>query len=357
MAQVIDSVAHLAWPVIIAFCAIKIGPSLRDIISQRDVRAKGGPGGLELEVGGQPISAQRAVDDQRKETEALRAQFSLLAAQVDVLAATSTASVPGGLEADPRLVPGAPGTLGYANSSDAPLTTRRVLWVDDEPQNNAYEIAALQDRGVEVVQSASTRDAIFKLAQQGGFDAVITDMGRFESGHLRSTAGLDLLTWIEQSGPSVPVVVYTSRHGAHQHGAKALEAGAIGATASATELFELLGVNFGPLSGLRLESEVLRAVREGQVEEVQELHHRGPVDAIVRLSERTVGVEIKAWLQTPSPSVVNDVLARLSNLVDKGEFDEVWLITSRPIPGRKGTDDGTVLILTLEELREHLRAC
>src|ERR1035438_8949283 len=266
MARIIDSAAQLAGALIVAFCVIKFGPSLREIVSQREVRAKGGPSGLELEIGGQPVSTQRAVDDQRKETEALRARLSLLAAQVDVLSTETATSTSNESQVVSSLVPGAPGSMAYTDpSADPLLPVRRVLWVDDEPENTAYEVAALKDRGVEVSQSRSTQDAIAKLAGPEGFDAVITDMQRLENGHLRRTAGLELITWIRQSGLSIPVLVYASRQSVNEYASAVLDAGGVGAAASATELFELLGMNFGPLSGFRLESEVLRRSEERRV--------------------------------------------------------------------------------------------
>jgi CheY-like chemotaxis protein len=354
VAHIIDSVAHLAWPIIVIFCVVKFGPSLREIISQREIKAKGGPSGVELKIGGQPLSAQRAVDDQRKETEALRAQLSLLAAQVDRLTTQATAS--GGDEA--ALLEPASRPLTHPDPADGPaLPVRRILWVNDEPEGSAYEIAALQDRGVEVTQCTTTQGAIALLAGPTDFDAVVTDMQRLENGQLKRTAGLDLIAWMNKSGLSTPVVVYTSRTSANEFAHAVLRAGGIGTTASATELFELLGINFGPLSEFRLEAEVLQILRASEPDEIAESDSHGPVDIRMQRENRRIGVEVKAWLQSPSPRAVESVLSRLSALVAKGEFDEVWLVSPYQLDAPKAKRSGSaspVRTLTVDELREHL---
>jgi CheY-like chemotaxis protein len=286
----------------------------------------------------------------------------LLASQVDVLTTEASESTDGEMDvrADAAASDGA-GSLTYAEAAEDPQpSVRRILWVGDDPESSTYEIAALQDRGVEVVQSQSTRDAISKLANLASFDAVVTGMERFENGQLRPTAGLELINWIANSGPPVPVVVYASRHTARQYRSAVLEAGGLGATASATELFELLGVNFGPLSGSRLESEVLRIVKEGKAGEVSDLGHHGPVDVVMQRNGRRIGIEVKGWIQIPAPRAVKDVVSRLSNLVAKGEFDEVWLVTARPIDDpRPDTDEHreAVRVLSIEQLRDLVGVC
>ncbi|MCW3019847.1 MAG: hypothetical protein JWN10_2155 [Solirubrobacterales bacterium] len=351
MARIIESIANLAWPLIVIVLVVKLGPSLRDVLRQREFRARGGPGGLELEVGGQPVSAQRAVDDQRKETEGLRAELSLLAARLDVLEPRSTETS----EVSETAFPTAPTNRVAAYAAAPPLVgTERILWVDDNPASIAYEIAALKDRGVEVVQSRSTADALAKLRGEVEFDVVVSDMGRVDAGERRESAGLELIEAVKASNIPVPVVIYTTARQAELYATAVRDAGGLAITASSTELFELLGVNVGPLSGLRLEAEVLRTVREGGAEDVSQLAHRGPVDMVIRIGKRRIGLEIKAWLRAPNPRAVRDALRRLSNLVAKGEFDEVWLITTRPLdPELVGTElEGrAVRAYTLDELR------
>lgn len=54
----------------------------------------------------------------------------------------------------------------------------RVLWVDNLPSNNRYERTMLHALGMFVDLSTSTEDALAKVAARGGYDVIISDMGR-----------------------------------------------------------------------------------------------------------------------------------------------------------------------------------
>ena len=116
--------------------------------------------------------------------------------------------------------------LGLIDRRDAP----RLLWVDDHPEGNAGETAALARLQVEVEVATSTAEAQRLLdAAHGagtGFDLVVSDWERDDEG---PAAGLALLDWLRGRRPAPPVVFY---HGesdpgrragrarlAHEHGA------------------------------------------------------------------------------------------------------------------------------------------
>ena len=199
------------------------------------------PLGFGFEVGGQPIPAQQVVDDQRHHTEQLRQQLSLLSAQVAELRGSATASA----EVDTA-----------AESTAEARITRRVLWVDDVPSGNSYEIAACNDRGVRVALATTTADALRQLADDSGFDAIVTDMYRTEDGESRPTAGLTLLQELKQRAIDIPVVVYASQVAVDRHRDAALDLGAVGVTADPTALLELLAINYGPRFSRRFARQV-----------------------------------------------------------------------------------------------------
>jgi CheY-like chemotaxis protein len=82
---------------------------------------------------------------------------------------------------------------------------RKVLWVDDRPANNVFERAALESYGIRFTLAASTSEAQALLAA-GGFDAVISDLGRPDD----RKAGLTLLGIVRRAGNAVPYFLYTS---------------------------------------------------------------------------------------------------------------------------------------------------
>ncbi|MGE3361307.1 MAG: response regulator [Acidimicrobiia bacterium] len=75
-----------------------------------------------------------------------------------------------------------------------------VLWVDDNPAGNVPLVRILNDRGVRVLQVATTEDAL-RIAGGSNVDVVISDMER--AGHDR--AGLQLLAELPDG---VPVLFY-----------------------------------------------------------------------------------------------------------------------------------------------------
>jgi CheY-like chemotaxis protein len=118
---------------------------------------------------------------------------------------------------------------------------RRVLWVDDHPENNAYEVAALRRRGVEIIDAKTTRQAESILNSGQPVDAVITDMGREEEDGFKPDAGLELIGKVTGPGAGIPAIVYTSAQALSRTRDSAMAAGATGATSSGTQLLDILG--------------------------------------------------------------------------------------------------------------------
>jgi CheY-like chemotaxis protein len=80
----------------------------------------------------------------------------------------------------------------------------RVLWVDDNPDNNLYETVALERLGRFVTKATST-DAGLEYLSQLAFALVITDIGRRDD----PKGGITLIERMQESGITLPVVVYT----------------------------------------------------------------------------------------------------------------------------------------------------
>jgi CheY-like chemotaxis protein len=119
-----------------------------------------------------------------------------------------------------------------------------VLWVDDHPENNVAEVAALSKLQIEVAAVRSTDEALAQLANAAArddrFDLVISDWDRLAEGPL---AGLRVLRAMRAGGHTQPVVFY---HGAvdarkrAERAASARAAGAFGEAVRPTELMQLV---------------------------------------------------------------------------------------------------------------------
>jgi CheY-like chemotaxis protein len=116
----------------------------------------------------------------------------------------------------------------------------RVLWVDDYPANNEFEVGRLREEGVEVVQVRATAEAMNLLGSGLPFALVISDMGRQEAGRSRPKAGLELIRLMRERGIGVPALVYSSARSAEKNRDAVLAAGASGITSSPVELFEMI---------------------------------------------------------------------------------------------------------------------
>ncbi|MGC4085543.1 MAG: hypothetical protein QM736_26320 [Vicinamibacterales bacterium] len=116
---------------------------------------------------------------------------------------------------------------------------KRILWVDDHPENNRGEIAAFARLQIEVVTVTSTDDALAQLAESTDdpFALVISDWQRQAEGPL---AGLRLLRGMRGDGHTQPVIYYHGAFGSVPRTALAASASAAGAFGEATRPDELM---------------------------------------------------------------------------------------------------------------------
>ncbi|MHB1373131.1 MAG: response regulator, partial [Thauera sp.] len=121
---------------------------------------------------------------------------------------------------------------------------KRVLWVDDKPEGNRHEIAALAKLQIEVVTVTSTEEALARLdGDAEGFDLVVSDWDRPEALDGTPSAGLKLLRALAARPQRPPVVFY---HGAFDPALRSgrhdtlLQAGAFGEAVAPGELLALV---------------------------------------------------------------------------------------------------------------------
>ena len=111
---------------------------------------------------------------------------------------------------------------------------RRVLWVDDRPENNVFERNAFEAFGIEFKLSLNTVDALHQVNAER-FAAVISDMGRKEG----PREGYALLDRMRELGDSTPVFFYAGSN-SPAHKKETEKHGGQGCTNDANELFEMV---------------------------------------------------------------------------------------------------------------------
>ena len=111
---------------------------------------------------------------------------------------------------------------------------RRILWVDDRPNNNSNERRALEEMGLEFTLALSTQEALAILSKER-FAAIISDMGRREG----PQEGYVLLDAVRGNDAETPFFIY-ARSNAPKHKREARQRGAQGSTNSPRELFDMI---------------------------------------------------------------------------------------------------------------------
>jgi CheY-like chemotaxis protein len=213
VAALLEALGKLFWPILVAVILWKLYPSIRDIIESR---------GFSIKIGEMEVTVQEASDQLRTQVEDLQEKVSALRLQVEGRdeGLTLTVAPPGEPE---------PGPI------------RRLLWVDDNPENKAFEIAKLRDDGLQIVQAVSTDEAMGLLTSgRVEVDAVVSDVSRREGGRQNPEAGPGLIRQARDAGLGLPIFIYTSPRAVTRYRAEILGAGGDGVTSSPIELFELI---------------------------------------------------------------------------------------------------------------------
>lgn len=89
---------------------------------------------------------------------------------------------------------------------------KKILWVDDRPQNNALMIEKFSGINIQTEISLSTKDALSKL-KDNKYDIIISDMGRVESSKYLKNAGIYLYEELAKERNETPFLIYTSKFG------------------------------------------------------------------------------------------------------------------------------------------------
>jgi DNA-binding NtrC family response regulator len=113
------------------------------------------------------------------------------------------------------------------------LNGARVLWVDDNPENNVYERNALETLGVQFSLARSTEEARRLLASDP-FQLVITDFARADD----ARGGYTLLEDVRKLSAAPPLIIY-SGSSTSEFETQAKTRGAYGETNEPLKLFDM----------------------------------------------------------------------------------------------------------------------
>ena len=207
-ADLFGAMASLAWPLLALFIVIKFAPSLTALLKRDDVS---------IEVGGFKLSSQEAIGKIGQSLSDLQNKIIDIEARIPSAKgdATPTREVSKQISEMSRVV--------------------SILWVDDNPENNAFIIASLDPNIYSVSLAKSTSEALRRLEVMK-FEIVISDMGRQEDGADNETAGLDLLRALKLRALSSRKALFTTHQSVHKYGDEARKLGADLVTSSPTDI-------------------------------------------------------------------------------------------------------------------------
>ncbi|MBW4696109.1 MAG: response regulator [Lyngbya sp. HA4199-MV5] len=216
--QVFVSLAQaLSWQLLILFVLIYFGAPLRNFVSNLgEFSFRAGASGLE------------ATAKRRIEAGVLLGSASAIKSGD---ATSSSLHLPGAEEAK-EIATVVSQTLKPKVAQQ--LARASVLWVDDNPSDNAHEIRSLEALGIVFTMSPSIQDALEKI-RLAPYDAIVSDMRQAGT----SQAGYDLLEALRRLGVNTPVIIYSSSN-ALDLKAEARQQGAFGSTGDPQELFSLV---------------------------------------------------------------------------------------------------------------------
>lgn len=196
----------ILWPALLVFLAIRFGPGIMQKLAESE--------SFTIKAAGMEASFERQI----------RVATALGAAEAKNANADPGASADSG-----RIASTVANAVSDAETQEH-LQKSFVLWVDDSPSNNRYEVQALEALGIRIELSESTEDALERV-QQRHFDLIISDMGR--PGDPR--AGYTLLEMLRASGSLTPFLIYSGSR-RPEHVQEARKRGALGCTNSPQEL-------------------------------------------------------------------------------------------------------------------------
>lgn len=220
-AALLSAIADLLWPVSAILLLVVIYRPVSRMIGQ--IANRGGT----IKIGEFELSLPEIAQQQQVSISDLQAQVAELKSELRKVVETNFVTA--------GILPNAPET-----KSSTPQAGKRILWVDDHPENNGSLQAALVDQGFEI-QNALTTEAAFQFFAPATFDFVISDMAR----GMDRSAGLNLAKSIKQKDQSQKFAIYCGADNAKRLAGREQEHNVDLITASPIELMSFLKAGLG----------------------------------------------------------------------------------------------------------------
>ena len=242
ISALVESIATIMWPLIVIIIIVLFRESVKELIdSARKRKFSVKIGDMEIEM--DELSKQQGVmiKDLQARVNKIQRKMEIEEGKVKAISAQPESV----LFRDAKM----PAEILEAKAQieldeDIPELDddiHSILWVDDEPENNAFLIDALRKYyNLAVFKAQDTKEAMERFSG-GKFDCIISDTCRHEGGtHENCKAGFELARQIRQTDSKVPVYIYTDKKVDKILKSQAKKVGATAITSSPSELLKLL---------------------------------------------------------------------------------------------------------------------
>lgn len=181
VAAILKALADLLWPLVAFYLIWILRPSINGIFENKNIK---------LKIGGQEVSIDQVA-----------ANFG--AAVSDLQAKVSEIS-----DDNKKFIINDKNETVIVNNVNT--ESIRILWVDDEPANNAFIVDRLRSENYIVDLSLSTDDALFMINNGPKYNCIITDLGRVEGGVFDEFAGMKFIEKVKNVSKNIPILVFSS---------------------------------------------------------------------------------------------------------------------------------------------------
>ncbi len=231
-AAILSAIADLLWPITALLLLVVIYRPVSRMIGQ--IANRGGT----IKIGEFELSLPEIAQQQQVSISDLQAQVAEL--KSELRKSIEASSVGTGKKTIKLETKSSPSAQATETKFLIPAEGKRILWVDDHPENNGSLQAALADQGFEI-QNALTTESALQLFVPSAFDFIISDMAR----GMDRSAGLSLAKNLKQKDPAQKFVIYSGVNNANRLAGSAEEHGIDLISASPIELMSFLKAGLG----------------------------------------------------------------------------------------------------------------
>jgi CheY-like chemotaxis protein len=244
LAKLISAISSLVWPAIFIVLIFKFSEPIKKLIDSARGRK------FTIKVAGNELTMEEASEQTRVMLSDLQTKIAELEKHIvkkidnseqvlkpPLIKSDNYVYPPSVTASSPAQLPETGIAEPSADYNSRPMfslkemTTRRILWVDNNPKNNSFVIASLETRGDKIDVALTTQEGLEKFKAYH-YDLVITDMARPDS----EKAGILLTKQLKAIKPSIPVYIFCSYWTAKYMRNEALSEGVDEITSSATSL-------------------------------------------------------------------------------------------------------------------------